>query len=181
MSDPYADFKDDGVPANLDTVLIQLADELQEAEAKVAQVEEELALAKDQLKDITDIRVPAATDGLEGKFELSDGRTMTVKEEIRASIAGEKRVPAIKWLDDHEYSHIVKREIVFQFAKGDDESHQKFVEAVKEIDMPLVMMEKFSVHPATLKAFVTEQMKEGVELPKDMFGIFRQRVAKVKD
>jgi hypothetical protein len=179
--DPYAEFKDDAVPSNLDTVLMQLADELQEAEALVAQREDELQDAKDALKDITDIRVPTATDGLDGVFNLSDGRSMTVKEDIRSSIAGEKRVPAIKWLDDHKYGHIVKRELVFQFAKGDTKSHDLFRKAVKKLNMPLVMKEQYSVHHATLNSWVKERLGEGVELPKDVFGIFRQRVAKVKE
>ena len=179
--DPYAALRDDEVPKNLDTVLIQLADELQEAEALVTQREEELADAKDALKDITDIRVPAATDGLEGTFNLSDGRTLTVKEDIRSSIAKEKRVPAIQWLDDHEYGHIVKRELVFKFAKGDTESCNAFKEAVEKIKMPLVMTEQYSVHHATLNAWVKEKLGDGIELPKDVFGIYRQRVAKVKE
>lgn len=179
--DLYADFKEDQTPSNLDQVLIQLADELQEAALTVENVENALELAKDKLKDITDIRVPAATDGLEGKFDLSDGRTMTVKETIRSSIAGEKRAPAIRWLDEHDYGHIVKRNLVFSFAKGDTESHKKFVEAVKKIKMPLVMKEDYSVHHMTLNSFVKEKLSEGIELPKDVFGIFRQRVAKVTE
>ena len=180
MSDPYAEFKEEE-KSNLDTVLVQLADELQKAENLVAQKEEELQLAKDELKDITDIRVPEATDGLDGVFNLSDGRTLTVKEDIRSSIAGEKRVPAIKWLDDHKYGHIVKRELIFQFAKGDTKSHDTFRKAVEKLKMPLTMKEQYSVHHATLNAWVKEQLGEGVELPKDVFGIYRQRVAKVKE
>ncbi len=179
--DPYAALRDDEVPSNLDQVLIQLADELTEAADFVAQKEQELADAKDALKDITDIRVPAATDGLDGVFNLSDGRTLTVKEDIRSSIAGDKRVPAIAWLDKHKYGHIVKRELTFAFAKGDMKSHKKFLKAVEKIKIPLVMKEQYSVHHATLNAWVKDQLGQGVELPNEVFGIYRQRVAKVKE
>ena len=178
-TDPYADFK--SPPSNLDAVLIQLADELQAAEKVVEDAQEALTEAKDVLKDITDIRVPQATDGLDGKFNLSDGRTILVKEDIRSSIAGDKRVPAIKWLDDHDYGFIVKRNVVFTFAKGDDKSHKKFLKKVEKFKIPLVMKEEYSVHHATLNAWIKEQMAEGVELPEEKFGIYRQRVAKVKD
>jgi len=179
--DPYAAFKDEAVPGNLEIVLMQLADELQAAEALIAEREAELEKAKDAYKDIAEVRIPAATEGMNGKLLLKDGRTLEVKEDIRSSIAGEKRVPAINWLDEHDYGHIVKRELVFSFAKGDDASFEKFQKAIKAIKMPLVMKENYTVHHATLNAWVKEQLGDGVELPKEIFGIFRQRVAKVKE
>lgn len=184
-NDPYADFRDDQVPGNLDTVLIQLADELQEAQSYVELKEKELDQAKEALKDIAEMRIPAATDGLEGKFSLSDGRILEVKEDIRSSIAGEKRIPAIKWLDEHDYGHIVKRVIAVEFGKDSDElvaNFKKSLEAFQtKIKHPLVVKEQYSVHHATLNAWVKEQLGEGVELPRETFGIFRQRVAKVKE
>jgi len=181
IDDPYAAFKDDSIPGNLEIVLMQLADELQAAEVLITEAEEALEKAKDARKDIAEVRIPAATEGMNGKLTLKDGRILEVKEDIRSSIAGEKRVPAIKWLDDHDYGHIVKRELVFSFAKGDDANFDKFQKAIKNIKMPLVMKENYSVHHATLNAWVKEQLGEGVELPKEIFGIFRQRVAKVKE
>jgi hypothetical protein len=179
--DPYAAFKDDAIPGNLEVVLMQLADELQEADALILKCETALEKANDARKDLSDVRIPAATEGMNGKLLLKDGRTLEVKETIRASIAGEKRVPAINWLDANDYGHIVKRELVFSFAKGDDKSFDNFRKAVKKIKMPLVMKENYSVHNATLTAWVQERLEEGVELPKETFGIFRQRVAKVKE
>ena len=180
-TDPYSSVKSDKPSSNLDIVLCQLADELQAAEALVIEKEQELAEAKLAVTDISEKRIPEVADGLEGKFELSDGRSMTVKEEIRSSIAGEKRVPAIQWLDEHKFGHIVKRELVFQFAKGDTKRFEEFQKHIKKLKLPLVMKEQFSVHHATLNAWVKERLKEGVDLPKDVFGIFRQRIAKVKD
>lgn len=185
QDDPYADFREEVVPGNLDTVLIQLADELQDAERLVAQREAMLEEAKDAVKEIAEMRIPNATDGLEGKFSLSDGRTLEVKEDIRSSIAGDKRIPAIQWLDEHDYGHIVKRVISVEFGKDSDEEVLQFKAALeayrKKTNRPLVVKEQYSVHHATLNAWVKEQLGDGVELPRDTFGIFRQRVAKVKE
>lgn len=185
QDDPYADFREDETPGNLDTVLIQLADELQEAEAYVALKEKELEEAKDAMKEIAEMRIPSATDGLEGKFALSDGRTLEVKEDIRSSIAGDKRIPAIQWLDEHDYGHIVKRVIAVEFGKDSDKEVAEYKAVLekhkKATNRPLVVKEQYSVHHATLNAWVKEQLGEGVELPKETFGIFRQRVAKVKE
>ena len=117
----------------------------------------------------------------EGKFALSDGRTLEVKEDIRSSIAGEKRIPAIKWLDENDYGHIVKRQLTFEFGKGSDEQVAAFRKHVEKMKTPLVMKENYTVHHATLNAWVKEQLGEGVDLPRETFGIFRQRVAKVKE
>ena len=70
---------------------------------------------------------------------------------------------------------------MFSFAKGDDKGFKAFEDTIKKLKMPLVMKEEFSVHHATLNAWVKEKLGEGIELPRDTFGIFRQRVAKVKE
>lgn len=180
--DAYAEFRqEDG---NLTTVLRQLADEAQSAEELVHAAEEQLAAAKAAYKDIVEVRIPAATDGMDGKFNLGDGRELQVKEEIRASIAGEKRAPAIKWLDDHEYGHIVKRQLILQFERGEEEKTQKVLQHLRALEPevgPLVVKENYSVHPQTLVAWVKEQLSEGQDLPVDVFGIYRQRTAKIKD
>lgn len=185
QDDPYTDFREETVPGNLDTVLVQLADELVEAQKLVEIRERALEEAKEAVSEIAEKRIPNATDGLEGKFTLSDGRTLEVKEDIRSSIAGEKRIPAIQWLDEHDYGHIVKRVISVEFGKNSDEEVAAFKKALedyrKKTKRPLVVKEQYSVHHATLNAWVKEQLGEGVELPRDTFGIFRQRVAKVKE
>lgn len=183
--DPYADFRDDSVPTNLDTVLVQLSDELVAAQEYEAQCERELEKATEAVRDIAEKRIPAATDGLEGKFNLSDGRTLEVKETIRASIAGEKRVPAIQWMDEHDYGHIVKRQLVIELGKGDDEKAKSILKKLQEWGDEncdtVVVKQAYSVHPQTLVAWVKEMLGEGVDLPTETFGIFRQRTAKVKE
>lgn len=183
MTDEYAGFRDEP-GANFKAVLRSLADEYLEAEAEVTRAEEALEKAKANKKDISEIRIPQATEGMDGKFDLGDGRELQLKEEIRASIAGEKKDPAIRWLDENDYGHIVKRQVIIEFAKGDTERCDQFLKAVKSLESELgtlVVKTNFSVHNATLVSWVKEQLGEGVDLPVDVFGIFRQRTAKVKE
>lgn len=182
MDDPYADFKaNEG--DNIKTVLRALADELVVAMAEVERIQAELEVAKNVVKDLTENRIPAVAEGLEGKFDLGDGRTLTIKEEIRASVAGEKLAPAVEWLDAHGYGNIVKRNLTFEFGKDDHEKVKVFKEAVAPIlkSQNLVLKEKNAIHPATLVSWVKERLAEGDALPVDVFGIFRQRIAKVKE
>ena len=183
MTDEYAEYRD--APGdNFKAVLRSLADEYLEAEAEVARKEHELEVAKANKKDIAEVRIPQATEGMDGKFDLGDGRELQLKEEIRASIAGEKKDPAIRWLDDNDYGHIVKRQVIIEFGKGETERTEAFMKAVKALEAELgtlVVKTNFSVHNATLVSWVKEQLGEGVDLPVDVFGIYRQRTAKVKE
>lgn len=181
--DPYAEFRDEPGD-NFKAVLRSLADEYLEAEAEVAKKEQELEVARAHQKDIAEVRIPQATEGMDGKFDLGDGRELQLKEEIRASIAGEKRGPAINWLDNHDYGHIVKRQIIVEFGKGEQERADQLLKTLKELEPKLgtlVIKTNYSVHPMTLVSWVKEQLKEGVDLPVDVFGIYRQRIAKVKE
>lgn len=182
MDDPYGEFKaSEG--DNIKTVLRGLADELVEAMSEIERIQEELAVAQNMVRDLTENRIPAVAEGLEGKFDLGDGRTLTIKEEIRASVAGEKLEPAVEWLDAHNYGGIVKRNLTFEFGKDDHEKVQAFKEAITPIlkQQRLVLKEKRAIHPATLVAWVKERLSEGDQIPVDIFGIFRQRIAKVKE
>lgn len=183
MTDDYAEFRD-APGENFKAVLRSLADEYLTAEAEVVRIEQELELAKAEKKDISEVRIPQATEGMDGKFDLGDGRELQLKEEIRASIAGEKRGPAIRWLDEHDYGHIVKRQVIIEFGKGEEERTEAFLKALKAVEKELgtlVIKTNYNVHPITLVSWVKEQLKEGVDLPNDVFGIFRQRTAKVKE
>jgi hypothetical protein len=182
MDDPYADFKSQEGD-NLKTVLRELADELIAAQAEVDRIQLELDAANGVVKDLVENRIPNVAEGLEGDFNIGDGRTLTIKQEIRASVAGEKLAPAVEWLDAHNYGNIVKRNLTFEFGKDDDERVKAFKEAVLPIlvAQKLVLKEKTAIHPATLLAWVKERLKEGDNLPVDVFGIFRQRIAKVKE
>ena len=177
MSDPYASYREED--SNLTTVLRQLADECVLAEAAIAIKEQELQDAKNIHKDIVENRIPAVTDGLDGKFDLGDGRQIEIKENIRASIAGAKKVPAIQWLDANDYGHIVERQIIFEFGKDSQDQIDEFKKRIEKFADSLVMKEKLNVHNATLVAFIKEQLGEGAKIPTDTFGIFRQRTAKV--
>jgi len=183
MSDEYAAFR--AQPGdNFKAMLRGLADEYLETEAKIAQIEAELEMTNAMLRDLSEKRIPEVTEGMDGNFDLGDGRELQLKEKVRASIAGDKRIPAINWLDEHDYGHIVKRQIVVEFGKDETERTEAFLKALQALEPELgtlVIKKNYQVHNATLVSWVTEQLSEGVDLPTETFGIYRQRTAKVKD
>jgi len=185
MSDfDYSDFTSDEPPAigdNLMKSIVSLADQADHAEREVARIEKLLDEAKTNVRRLLETEIPGLMDGMEGTLKLPDGREVSVNEHIRASIAGEKKYPAIKWLNENGHGAIIKRKFVIEFSKDQEEEAESFAEELAARDKPLNMKREYSVHPQTLQAFVREQLGEGVALPAETFGIYRQRIAKIKE
>jgi len=180
-NDPYESFKDDTIPSNLMTVLSQLADEQTALEKLKIKIEAELEEVNQALRQLSDIKIPAAAEGLQGKLKLDDGRTIEIGEKIRASISGEKKFPAIAWLDKNDFGHIVKRQVILEFARDDHENFNKVKKALEATGVPANMKIESNVHWMTLEAWVREKLKEGVNLPRDIFGIYIQKISKITE
>lgn len=179
--DPYAAYRDDvPVGPNLMAQLMAVADEQESLESQIEELEANLEKAKADLREVAEKRLPALLDGLRGSLLLDDGRTIEITEKMRASIAGAKADPACEWLDEHGHGGLVKREFVISFGKDDEAWARKFQRDLARRKKPLAVKVKRTVHHKTLESWVNEQFKEGVDIPKDVFGVYRQRMAKVK-
>jgi hypothetical protein len=182
MDKPF-DYGTDSVsPAigdNVRKALREAADKQEALEVEIAELTSKLEAKNAELRELSWTTIPNIMDGMLGAFQLGDGRTLEVKEKIRASIAGEKAAPAVAWLDEHGYSGLVKRQFVIEFNKEDDAWAKKFEADLRKRKKALNVVRKQTVHPQTLEAFVREQLGNGIELPISTFGIYRQRVSSV--
>lgn len=165
---------------NLMSQLEALADRQESLEAEIEDLEALLEAKKNDLRVIAEKELPLLLDNVTGSLRLSDGRTIEVNDKIRASVAGAKAAPACEWLDENGHGNIVKRQFVFNFNKDQEDLAQKFVEQIQEMKIPVAYDVKRTVHPQTLQSWVKEMMKEGVDIPKELFGVYHQKVAKVK-
>ena len=164
---------------NIKKSLIQAADRQQQLEIEIAHLTAELEKRTAALRELSENTIPQIMDGMFGVFDLGDGRKLEISEKIRASIAGDKAMPAVQWLDEHDFSSIVKRQFVIEFNRDDEAWAKKFEADLKKRKKPLNVKRKHTVHPQTLEAFVREQLGKGVDLPVATFGIYRQRLSKV--
>lgn len=182
MSDPYAQFREEP-DSEFKRSLQKMADELIKIDADIENTNTELERLSNLRRDLVEIRIPKLTEGMDGTFDIGDGREITVKEEIRASIGGERKAPAIKWLDEHGYSSIVKRAVVVEFSRGDKEGSDTLVEKIQQINFenPVVIKQDLDVHHMTMLSWVKERIKEGDDIPRDLFGVYPQRIAKIKE
>lgn len=173
----YSAFK----PGAGDNVLAQisgLALEQKQAEAEVAQLEEQLKAAQNKLKDIAERRLPEMMDAAEvTTCETRDGIVVKVREKIRGSIPKGRERPAFDWLEERGHDSLIKRRVIIEFNRDDAAWARKFEADMRKRKRPLNAKIEETIHPSTLSSFITERLQEGDDVPLETFGVFRQRSA----
>lgn len=154
-----------------------LAEAQAAAAAKVADLEAQLESARAELRDYAEHKVPELMDQIGiGEFKTTSGLKIKIQETIRASITKAAAVRAFAWLRENGHAAMIKRTISVALGKGEEEKAAK-LHALLDGEFELDDAE--AVHPSTLSAFVREKLREGEEVPIDLFGVHRQRVSKL--
>jgi len=156
------------------------ADQLQ-AEARVAKLEEELKQAKEHHRHISENQMPELMEqtGME-TFTTKEGIEISIKSVIRGSIPKDTQEQAFKWLEENNQGKLIKRNFIIDFGKGDEAWAAKFERDLGLRKKPLNVKRKTAVAPQTLQAFVRTALEEGVPIPMNVFGVYRQNFSKVK-
>lgn len=177
----YSDFKTEAPGDNLMARIEGLAQDQLDAEQRVSNLEAQVKDAKATARRIMEKDLPTLLDeaGLE-KFTTKNGFEIAVKEEIRGSIPKGKEAPAFKWLEDNDNGALIKRTVTILFGKDEEAWAKKFARDCAQRKVPLNLTIARKVHPQTLVGFVRECLKDGIAIPLDTFGVYRQRVSKVK-
>lgn len=178
----YSELTKDLAPVgdNMMTMLVALADQQLEIEAEIARLQELLEKANDELKRLSQVEIPRLLDGVEGKFKLPNGKSITVGEEIRVSVTKEKNFLAMKWLEDNNNGSLIKRKFTIEFNKDQEQWAKDFEKSLAETKLPLSVKKDKSVHHATMTAFIKERLANGEPVPLDIITVFRQRFSKIK-
>ena len=170
----------DPIGDNMLAQLSGLALDQKIAEAKVEKVTEELRVAKEELALIAEIKIPELMDEAEmTDFTTRDGINICIKENFRASIPEANKPKAFAWLAEHGHDNLIKREFKIEFGKNEEKWAKKFQAYLAKRKEPFKLEVKREVHANTLSAFVKEQVGEGIDVPLDLFGAFRQRISKI--
>lgn len=150
----------------LGNLMVQMQD-------NVAALQLQLEAAKADLLKVETEDLPELLKELRmSAFTLEDGSKIEVKPDIQCGITEARRTAAHAWLVEHDFGGLIKTEVVKAF---DRDARDEAVALAAEIQG--VCEEK--VHPATLKAFIKEQLEAGVSLPTELFGIFPFNRAKL--
>jgi len=177
--DLFAQFRTEESPAESDLARIsELATALEAAQVKVAKVEKELKDAQEVERQISEKDLPTLMDSLKlAKFTTSGGVSIEVDTIIRASI-GKRKAEAHAWLEENGHGALIKRTIEVAFNREDGDKAKILLEELEGEGYAGVKQE-LKVEPATLTAWVREQLEAGQTVPADIFGIFEQRIARV--
>lgn len=178
----YSEFTGDKIEpgANMLARISGLASDQAHAAARVERLTEELKQAKETFRHISENQMPLLMEEAQvDSFTTKDGLKIEIKEAIRGSIPKATQVEAFKWLEDNGHGRLIKREFKIDFGKDDDKWADKFERDCAKRKKPLNLKRKKSVHPQTLLSFVKGQLEEGVPIPMDTFGVYRQNFAKV--
>ena len=159
--------------------IAELANKQLDLERTVRELEEQIAATKEQLRVIQEHDLPdALTEAGVSEIRLADGSRVKVEPFVSARISKAKTEEAHAWLNDNGFGGIIKREVIARFGKGDN----NFEKAQKALlAHGIVADTSESVHHATLKAFVREQMEKGTDIPTDLFGLysgFKSKISK---
>lgn len=160
--------------------IVRLAQLMAAQRTEVDTLTEALAVAKAALlrTETEDLPELMRELGL-SSIRLDDGSTVEVVEDVQCGISEARRPEAMRWLIANGFGGLVKTEVVTQFDRGEAEAAQAFAAEVAAATghHPAVAE---TVHPATLKAFVKEQLAAGAVLPFDLFGVRPFNRAKLK-
>jgi hypothetical protein len=148
-------------------------------EADIEDLEKTLAEKKEQLRSITDERIPEALREIGmNKFEMIDGSIIEVKPFYSASIPADRRGEAYEWLRAHGYDDIIKNTVSVQFGRGEDDAAGELINVIRKQGLLPEQAEK--IESQTLKAWVREMVEQGTEFPSDLFGAYIGQKAKIK-
>lgn len=159
-------------------LLDQLVTEIEQCETTLAQLEMETSETSAKHRDLTERQLPDLLDemGLEEVKTLA-GLEVKVNTDILASITKENEPAAFQWLNDNGHGNLMKRAVTVAFNKGQEDQANELMRTLSGKFAAVSVATK--VHPSTLKSFVRERLGEGKEVPEDIFGVYRRRVAKI--
>ncbi len=161
--------------------LVSLGKQFVDAEEGVSALEEALSAAKKELHHLKTNVIPDAMAevGLD-EFKLPDGSKVSVADFVSGSLPKdpERRANAIRWLEAHDASGLIKTEISLNFSRSQHNVALDVFEGLKKQQLEPVL--ESSVHAQTLQAFAREAIKNGNEIDTEVLGLFVGRAAKVK-
>lgn len=159
--------------------LTGLARALLDADAKVTEAEDKLKEATEHARRLREDTIPCVMQELElEEIKLTNGMTMSLKEDVYASITKENAPAAFEWLTAHEYDGIIKTAVYIEWGKGElKKAVQFFTRTVKKY--PNAILDR-TVHPQTLKAFLRERIAAADQVPLALFGARSVTTTKLK-
>lgn len=148
--------------------------EVERCEAALKEAQE--AYNKYRLGDLPELLKELKLD----MIRLEDGTEIEVDAEIKCSITKAVADQAYAWLRQNNFGGLIKTNVSVDFGKEEKDKADKLAAQLgKKFEN---VVEKETVHPATLKSFVKEQLEAGALSASELklFSVYQYSVAKLK-
>ena len=164
-------------PINLQDIH-HLAEKLAAAQQFRDDAEQTYNAAKEAVRELAEEVIPEALESL-GLDELktASGLKVSIKESIHARLSHSTKAEAINWLDENGHAGIVKRKVQVDFDREESEEAMALL-ADLQGKFPAVFVDE-TVHPSTLRSFVKGLVEDGEDFPRELFGTFIRKEAKI--
>ena len=182
LTHDYSEYHDEPkAGSNSMARLSGLARDQKKAEAKVADLQRQLQEAQEELDRIAGRELPDLMQELRLKdFTTEDGVRIEVKESIHTSIPKARQNEAFEWLEKNGHAGMIKRKFVISFNRDEEAWAKKFQADLSKRKKPVQSTIERKVEPPTLKAFVTRELEQGVDIPQELFGVHRRKLTTVE-
>lgn len=168
----YSEHVDDDSVDQTDALgrISRLADEMHQLDKDIAVAELATKKLKETHRQIAEEQLPELFE-LVGMKELVTlkGLPLKLKNKVFTNISKGRKPTAIAWLDANGQGGMVKRCVIIDFDKTQEEKVEALLRLIGK-GWPNNRTE-LDVHGSTVKAFVTKELRDGKEIPLDIFGV----------
>lgn len=152
--------------------ITKLCSALKERLAQKEMLCAELDEINDEIKLLSEVSIPTAMDELGlSKLQLTSGETISCSLDVKAAIPKDRLPEAIHWLEKNGFQDLIKTTISIKYDRNERNTAMAIYDGLCSNGINAALEEK--VHPATLTAFVKEQLKKGADLPDELLGIYQ--------
>lgn len=182
MSDIQDEFAADAADETATTDLTEvtnLAMQLLDLEAKVAKADAELKTLNGDLRQVSQVKLPAALKAARMKdFTLENGMKVSMKEDLKVSVPKVRKGDVIEKMREWGEGASVSNVISVDLGKGNDNAVKSLTATAEEMGLDVNVSE--DIPTATVKKVLKKRIEEGKNDDLTFFGAFPFTEASVK-
>ena len=177
--DPGVDGEASASPDTLVQLRASIKDMI-DLEGVIEVLEGDLKAAKQSLQSLRTGRLPDLMAEIQSDHFTHDGWDVKLSDFVSGSLPKdpEKREAAIKWLEAHDASGLIKTELKVMF--GRSEYKEAMAQADELITDGHAVDVSSGVHTQTLHQFARERIRGGDEIDFEVLGLYTGKVVKAK-
>ena len=156
-----------------------LVQNLQLHQSMLADLEQRVKIQKEMIREISERQLPDLLDtiGLGDELPLANGTKLVIKRAHGASPLVENREAVWDWMETNGHGHLVKRAISVLFGTHETDRVALLHERLGD---DFISYDVRKVESQTLSKFVRDADDSGIQIPEDLFGVYRTAKAQIK-